>query len=146
VQPNSNGAVIAQITIHTDHVFWDKLKQEGTPLRMDYIAAWAAVDTSTTPLDIATLAAKPLATTFSDGTPLPDRAIYQNVPGGYTTDQSNPAQVTLDVNGVPAANIKGIADFMAFSGQSQTHLNADGLCYVVGQNASDPWYVPGVGP
>lgn len=147
VIPNSNGAMIAQVTIHTDHVFWDKLKQEGTPLRMDYIAAWAPADTTTTPLDLRTLADKPLATTFRDGTPLPDRAPHLvNPTGTFTSDQTDPGHVTLDLNGVPAANIKGIADFMAFSAQSQTHLNADGLCYVKGQNASDPFYVPNVAP
>jgi len=52
--------------------------------------------------------------------------------------------VSLDLNGVPAPNLPGIANFMAFSAQSQMHLNADGLCYVVGQEASDPYYVPGI--
>ena len=144
VQTNTNGAVVAQITLHVDHLFWDKLLQEGTPLRFDPIAAWAPADTSTAPLSLNTLATKPLATTFSDGTPLPDRAPVQNVPGGYTSDQTNPNQVTLDLNGVPSANIKGLANFMAFGAQSQMHLNADGLCFVTGQHASDPWFAPNV--
>ena len=147
VQPNTNGATVAQVTMHTDHVFWDKLKQEGTPLRMDYIAAWAGSDTATTPLDIGTLGDKPLATTFADGTPLPDRAPFLDNPAGkFTTDQTNPSQVTLDLDGVPAANISGLSAFMAFSAQSQTHLNANGLCYIVGQNASDPFYKPIITP
>ncbi|HUJ57694.1 MAG TPA: hypothetical protein VLX92_04365 [Kofleriaceae bacterium] len=147
VQPDTNGAVVAQVTIHTDHVFWDKLKQEGTPLRMDYIAAWAGADTNSTPLDLGTLGTKPLATTFSDGTPLPDRAPYLNNPTGtFTTDQTNPNQVTLDLNGVPSSDISGLSAFMAFSAQSQTHLNANGLCYIIGQNASDPFYQPMIAP
>jgi hypothetical protein len=147
VQPNTNGATTAQVTIHTDHVFWDKLKQEGTPLRMDYIAAWAGSDTNTTPLDLGSLADKPLATTFGDGTPLPDRAPYLTNPTGtFTSDQTNPSQVTLDLDGVPASNISGVSAFMAFSAQSQTHLNANGLCYIVGQNASDPFYDPMITP
>jgi hypothetical protein len=147
VQPNTNGATVAQVTIHTDHVFWDKLKQEGTPLRMDYIAAWAGSDTNTTPLDLGTLADKPLATTFADGSPLPDRAPYLNNPAGtFTSDQTNPSQVTLDLNGVTASDISGLSAFMAFSAQSQTHLNANGLCYIVGQNASDPFYMPNIAP
>ena len=86
---------------------------------------------------------KPLATTFGDGTPLPDRAPYLDNPTGtFTSDQTNPSQVTLDLNGVPASNISGLSAFMAFSAQSQTHLNANGLCYIVGQNASDPFYHP----
>jgi hypothetical protein len=147
VQPNTNGASIAQVTVHTDHAFWDKLKQEGTPLRMDYIAAWAGADSNTTPLDLGTLADKPLATTFGDGTPLPDRAPYLTNPAGmFTSDQTNPSQVTLDINGVPASDISGLSAFMAFSAQSQTHLNANGLCYIVGQNASDPFYQPTIAP
>jgi hypothetical protein len=147
IQVDSNGAVIAQVTIHTDHVFWDKLKLEGTPLRMDYIAVWAGSDTIATPLDLGMLGDKPIATTFADGTPLPDRAPYLNNPTGtFTSDQANPAQVTLNLNGVTASNIAGLSNFMAFSAQSQTHLNANGLCYIVGQNASDPFYMPDVGP
>jgi hypothetical protein len=147
VEPNTNGATVAQVTIHTDHVFWDKLKQEGTPLRMDHIAAWAGADTNTTPLDLGSLGTKPLATTFADGTPLPDRAPYLNNPAGtFTSDQANPDQVTLDLNGVTASNISGLSAFMAFSAQSQTHLNANGLCYIVGQNASDPFYTPVIAP
>jgi hypothetical protein len=111
---------------------------------MDPIAAWAPADTSTTPLSLNTLATKPLAVTFSDGTPLPDRAPYQNVSGGYTSDQSSAGQVVLNLNGVPSSNVAGLANFMAFSAQSQMHLNANGLCYVVGQNAADPWYAPNV--
>jgi hypothetical protein len=114
---------------------------------MDYIAAWAGSDTNTTPLDLGTLATKPLATTFADGTPLPDRAPYiTNPTGTFTSDQSNPSQVTLDVNGVSSSDISGLSAFMAFSAQSQTHLNANGLCYIVGQNASDPFYHPMIAP
>jgi hypothetical protein len=149
IQTDTNGAVFAQVTIHTDHVFWDILKHEGAPLRMDPLAAWAPADTSTTPFDIGTLATTPIdPVTFADGTPIPDRGLCQNVPAmGYTaTDQADPTAIALSLNGVPASNIKGLANFMAFSAQSQTHLNANGLCYLVGQNAPDPWYVPNVVP
>jgi hypothetical protein len=143
VQPTTNGAVIAQVTLHVDHAFWDVLKKEGTPLRFDPIAAWAPANTTpANPFDLRTLATKPLSATFSDGTPLPDRGPSQV--NGFVSDQSNPNQVTLDLNGVPAGNIPGIPAFMAFSSQSQMHLNANGLCYVVGQNASDPYYVPAI--
>ena len=143
VQPTSSGTVIAQVTLHVDHAFWDAVKIEGTPLRFDHIAAWAPANTTAAaPFDLRTIAVKSLATTFADGTPLPDRGPIQNVPGGYNSNQSNPNQVTLNLNGVPASNLPGIANFMAFSAQSQMHLNADGLCYIVGQQAADPYYSP----
>ena len=143
VQPTNNGAVIGQVTLHVDHAFWDLVKKEGALLRFDPIAAWApASTTAVNPFDIRALGSKPLAATFADGTPLPDRAPFQVT--AVPTDQTNPHQVSLDLNGVPAPNLPGIANFMAFSAQSQMHLNADGLCYVVGQEASDPYYVPGI--
>jgi hypothetical protein len=145
IQPNPSTASIAQITLHVDHVFWDKVLIEGTPLHFDPIAAWAPSTAGTTAVDLTPLLlGKPLATTFKDGTPLPDRAPYQNVPGGYTTDQANPSQYTLNLNGLPSVNAPDMINFMAFSAQSQMHLNANGLCYVVGQHAADPFYTPNI--
>jgi hypothetical protein len=94
---------------------------------------------------LSTILHHSLTETFGDGTtPLPDRGPYQNVPGGYTTDQSNPAQVVLNLAGVPSSNVPDIINFMAFSAQSQMHLNANGLCYVKGQNAADPFFNPNI--
>jgi len=149
IQPTASGNVVAQITLHVDHLFWDVIKQEGAPLRFDPVAAWAPQGTTAAnPFWINTIAGKPLATTFSDGTPLPDRGPNQTQLSGtpFTTDQSNPAQVTLGLNGVPSSDIAGMPAFMAFSSQSQMHLNANGLCYTVGQNASDPFYRPMISP
>jgi len=148
VQPNSNGAVIAQVTMHVDHVFWDILKEHtDVKLRFDPIAAWAPANTTAAnPFDLRTIATKPLLTTFSDKTPMPDRGPQQTTVGlGYTCGGTRPcAQVTPNLNGVPAGNIPGLANFMAFSAQSQMHMGADGLCYDVGQNAADPFFVPGI--
>jgi hypothetical protein len=144
IKPSPSGAAIAQITLHVDHVFWDEVLIEGTPLRFDHIAAWAGAGAASTPVDLTKILHRPLALTFSDGTPIPDRAIYQNVPGGYTTDQSNPSQVTLNLNGLPSGDAPDIINFMAFSAQSQMHLNANGICYVAGQHSADPFYSPGI--
>ncbi|HZL17228.1 MAG TPA: hypothetical protein VFG23_05745 [Polyangia bacterium] len=147
-------AAIAQVTMHVDHVFWDKLKQEGAALRFDPIAAFAPADTSTTPFDLNGFHAQHLLATFADGTPLPDRAPYQPNPSsnagaaGGDDPQSNPLQVTFNLNGVTAPDGAAFPDdlvqFMAFSAQSQMHLNAQGLCYIKGQDAQDPYYAPSV--
>ena len=147
-------AAIAQVTMHVDHVFWDKLKQEGAALRFDPIAAFAPQDTSTTAFSLNTFHSQHLLATFADGTPLPDRAPFQPNPspnaGANTPDdtQPNPLQVTLNLNGVTAPSGGAFPDdlvqFMAFSAQSQMHLNAQGLCYIKGQNAADPYYAPNV--
>jgi hypothetical protein len=147
-------ASVAQITMHVDHVFWDKLKQEGAALRFDPIAAFAPADTSTTPFSLNTFHAQHLLATFADGSPLPDRAPYQPNPSpnaaANTPDdvQPNPLQITFNLNGVTAPDGSAFPDdlvqFMAFSAQSQMHLNAQGLCYIKGQNPADPYYAPSV--
>jgi hypothetical protein len=149
-----DSAAVAQVTMHVDHVFWDKLKQEGAALRFDPIAAFAPADTTTTPFDLNTFHTQHLLTTFADGTPLPDRAPYEPNPSpnaaAVTSDdaQPNPLQVTLNLNGVTAPDGSAFPDdivqFMAFSAQSQMHLNAQGLCYIKGQNPADPYYAPHV--
>ncbi|HEX3902839.1 MAG TPA: hypothetical protein VH853_08300 [Polyangia bacterium] len=145
-------ASVAQMTMHVDHVFWDKLKQEGAALRFDPIAAFAPADTSTTPFSLNTFHSQHLLATFADGSPLPDRAPDQPNPspnaGANTPDdvQPNPLQVTFNLNGVTKPDGTAFPDdlvqFMAFSAQSQMHLNAQGLCYIKGQNPADPFYAP----
>jgi hypothetical protein len=146
IQPTSSGPVIAQATLHTDHLFWDILAEhDNVQLRFDTVAAWAtaANANAATPIDLRTLANKPLALTFADGTPMPDRGQFENT--SYQCGGTRPcAQVTMNLNGVPADRVPGLGNFMAFSAQSQMHLNSDGLCYDVGQHAADPYFTPGL--
>ena len=79
---------------------------------------------------------------------MPDRGPVQPTKDCYDSSfQPNPTQLTFHLSGsaglVPATVVKNLADFMAFSGQSQTHLNADGLVTTPG-DANDPFYVPGL--
>jgi hypothetical protein len=143
VETSPIGTVTAQITLHTDHVFWDKLRQEGANLRFDPIAAYAPLDGGTFFINDSP---QKLQATFSDGTKLPDRAPFQTNPSPNAGPIGNDGtgdgtQIVLNPNGTT-----GIPDalnaFMAFSAQSQSHLNAQGLCYIVGQNASDPYFSP----
>jgi hypothetical protein len=165
IQTNSDGQYIAQITLHQDHIFWDKLEFEGEPLRFDPIAAYAPANTTLqNPFWLNNLTQQKLATTFSDGTPLPDRGPCMQGPPGYTftSDQTAPPaigtcpaggctgcqlgnQVIMNTNGasIPSTSYP---DFQVFSVQSQTHLNAQGICYIIGQHSIDPFFVPNVQP
>ena len=149
VQTNPDGTYIAQITEHTDHIFWDKLRQEGANLRFDPLAAFAPTDGS---LFWINNTPQKIETTFGDAskTHLPDRAPYQLQPGcanatpanEYSNDGTGDGlQVVLNVNGTTGLT-DSLPVFMAFSAQSQSHLNAQGLCYVVGQHANDPYFSP----
>jgi hypothetical protein len=150
VQTNNNGTYVSQITIHVDHLFWDEILHEGTPLRFDAIATWAPQNTTdANPFFINDLSQQKLTTTFSDdaGTPIPDRgpAMTGNGLPPFTTDQPNPKQVIMNTNGYNSFP-NNYADFMVFSVQSQSHLNAQGLCWAVGQHSGDPFFVPNVQP
>jgi hypothetical protein len=149
VQTNPDGTYIAQITMHTDHTFWDKLRQEGANLRFDPVAAFAPTDGGTLWINDTP---QKIQTTFADGaSPLPDRAPYQaqtgcaNAPPLFTctsdSDDVGCSQVVLNLNGATGLT-NSLPVFMAFSARSQSHLNAQGLCYVVGQHANDPYFSP----
>jgi hypothetical protein len=146
ISTNNNGTYIAQLTIHTDHIFWDTLEVEGEPLRFDPIAAWAPAGTTlANPFFLNNWTDQKLATKFKDGTPIPDRGPFltgNNVT--FMTDQSG-NQVVMNTNGVTTVP-DSYPDFMVFSVQSQPHLNAQGLCYVKGQHAADPYFTPNVQP
>ena len=151
VQTNPSSMAIAQITMHSDHLFWDTLEVEGEPLRFDPIAAWAPTD-GVTVFDLNKgFTQQKLATVFQDGTPIPDRGPYQPNPNPtnagpqFQTDMGNGFQVVMNPNGVSTVNARDYRTFMMFSVQSQAHLNAQGLCYVVGQHPSDPYFAPVVG-
>jgi len=149
VKPSNAGMTLAQITANIDHVFWDTLILEGAPLRFDPIAAFAPLDTSAVSFDLNSFHSQGLATTFNDAarTPLPDRGPYTTGNGiPFATDQgNNGVQVILNTNGVTSVPDDAV-DFMAFTAQSQMHLNAQGLCWVVCQHPSDPYYIPDVKP
>jgi hypothetical protein len=137
------------------------LLHEGEPLRFDPIAAFAPADTTqNNPFWINNLTGQHLATTFADGTPLPDRGPYMQGPPGYSfvSDMTTPPAIGANCIGNPCSdevimsvNTDGpdipptdYPDFMEFSVQSQTHLNAQGICYIEGQHAADPYFNPNV--
>ncbi len=147
VETNPNGTYISQITLHTDHVFWDKLRQEGANLRFDPIAAFAPLDGGTFFINDGP---QKLQAIFSDGTRLPDRAPFQVNPSPNAGPIGNDGtgdgtQIILNRNGTTGLS-DALSAFMAFSAQSQSHLNAQGLCDILGQNAGDPFFSPLIQP
>jgi len=77
VETNPSGTTIAQITMHTDHVFWDKLRQEGANLRFDPIAAYAPLDGGTFFINDSQ---QKIEATFSDGLKLPTGHRFSQTP------------------------------------------------------------------
>jgi hypothetical protein len=127
----ANQAVTAQVTIHTDHPFWESFKHDS-PAHFDPIAAQyvGATGTPTAVLeDLADVDTEGFTT--KTGSLLPFRSC--------TADYTPPSmgQLHFDTQGVainptgdPTKVLRGYADFMTYAQSTQGHMNSDGLCFV----------------
>jgi len=133
VQANENASTTIQLTLHTDHVFWDTLNVEGTPLHFDPIAAQASTYGAPSMPGVVTsddLANVDItAMTTRSGEPLPWRSVVPD----YTAPAG---QMTYAANGTSFAMVNGFASYLAYSAASGGHMNADGECEV--QNDFSP--------
>jgi hypothetical protein len=127
IQANANASTTVQITLHTDHAFWDTLNVEGTPLHFDPIAAQAS--TYGTPGSPGTVTTADLTNvdvtglTTRGGQPLPWRSVVPD----FTAP---PGQMTYDPNGTSFSAANSLAAYLAYSAASGGHMNADGECEV----------------
>jgi hypothetical protein len=116
-----------QITVHTDHLFWDTLDVEGTPLHFDHIASQARFDPATpgAPGVVTSddLAGVLLNTMYVRGT-------TTTLPSRTYVDDYAPTQGTFVPN-PGSSGITTLLDYLAYSQASGGHLNADGECEVV---------------
>lgn len=136
----------AQVTLHTDHPFWDAL-EEDAPLRFDAIAARKSVgaDAGVAPASV-TVSNADLANvdfealTDAQGVRLPRRfcgpaGANEPTTGGLSY---KPANVPVSPTG-GAAGLKDLSDFMAYNLSTFGHLNAgEGLCVAQRQYPSPP--------
>lgn len=112
---------IAQVTIHTDHPFWDSVLHDA-PLHFDQFAARAANDGTVTLEDTKGVD----FTAFTDraGNPLkwryciePPTDVHPKFTGLMSFD---PQSVKMD--------LRDYYDFATYDQSTQGHLNSDGLC------------------
>ena len=127
IQANSTKSTTVQITIHTDHGFWDALNVEGTPLHFDPIAANALGYGS--PDQASSVSIDDLVDvditgfTTRAGDPLPWRSLV--------SDYDAPAgQMKYDPNGTSFKKVNSFAAYLAYSAASGGHMNADGECEI----------------
>ncbi|MBS2012874.1 MAG: hypothetical protein JST00_08310 [Deltaproteobacteria bacterium] len=128
LQASADKVTTAQITIHTDHAFWNKLNVEGTPLHFDPIAARASTygnaDAGAGTVTIEDLASVDI-TGFQTkaNEPLPRRSLVPD----YTAPAG---QLAFDANGTTFAAANSFASYLGYSAMSGGHMNADGECVV----------------
>lgn len=127
IQLLPNATTVAQITIHTDHLFWPTTAHENLPL-FDQFASNAKASAnsdgvySLTLDDLATVPVPSL--TDARGKPIPWRSC---VSSALYVLPSQPPSMTFDSGSQGFSNLR---DFVSFNARTMSHLNADGLCYV----------------
>jgi len=144
IQVQANTTVIAQVTVHTDHPFWESFVHDS-PAHFDQLAALATKDASGN-YNVTMQATLGVDYThFKFGSSdLPWRACVPVGPGQYNFPTQNPYMGFLSGNiphnpaGDPTTSIRDYNDYMYYNQSTQGHLNSDGLCFVQRHYPSPP--------
>lgn len=137
IKPNQ--AATAQLTLHTDHPFWEGVEHDSPP-HFDPIAARYVGATETPTATLEELAGiDPTAFKDKDGTPL----LWRSCTGDYQVPDAgavhfDTAGIPVSLTGDPTESIRDYADFMTYNQSTQGHLNSDGLCFVKRNYPSPP--------
>ena len=132
---DANASVIAQVTFHTDHPFWDSVLHDS-PAHFDQFAARVVGQNGGVP------------TVTLDDTKGVDYTAYEDAANNavswrYCSDPPTDVHPKLvgpmafDAKNVPHASgmdaktgLRDYYDFATYNQSTQGHLNADGLCFV----------------
>src|SRR5205823_3910874 len=126
VQIKTNTTTIAQVTVHTDHPFWESFTHDS-PAHFDQLAAVATQDSSGHYRVTLDQAAGVNYTAFKLGAqPLPWRSCL----GSYTPPNTNAQMgfdsLTIPFNpaGDPSMVMRDYRDYMTYNQSTQGHLNS----------------------
>ncbi len=131
VQPKPGTFVVAQVTIHTDHPFWETAVHDS-PAHFDPIAArFVGLDAGTPMATLDDVVGVDF-TAFKDkaGVDLPWRSCVATYTAKAGTMSFDPLNVPVNPSAQPAAALRDYRDFMTYNQSTQGHLNSDGLCFV----------------
>ena len=133
-----NAAVIGQVTIHTDHPFWESTVHDS-PAHFDQFAAQVTGMTGTPTVTMQDVVGVDyLAFKDKQGNVLPWRSClplsmypmggYEAPSGQMHFDAQNIAKIAATAD--PTTGFRDYADFATYNQSTQGHLNSDGLCFV----------------
>ncbi len=139
-----NESVIGQITIHTDHPFWDSVLHDS-PTHFDQFAALVAgqADGGTPAVTVEMTKGVDL-TAYTDalGAKLnwryciaPDTSVHPQLTGPMSFDRQS---LPLAVGGDPSTGLRDYYDYTTYDQSTQGHLNSNGLCFVKRNYPSPP--------
>ncbi len=143
----ANRFAVGEVTIHTDHPFWEST-QHDTPARFDPFAArlaGVAADGGVPTVHFEDVRGVDyLGITDRQDNDLPWRTCdpaYQNPNGGSRVGPMHfdPVRVPHCTNGDPSTGLCDLYDFSKYNQSTQGHWNgADGLCFVQRHYPSPP--------
>jgi hypothetical protein len=140
VQVKDNSTVIAQVTVHTDHPFWESVIHDS-PAHFDPLAALAKQDDNGKyQVSVEETVGVNYTGFESSGEPLPWRWCVDS----YEPPNSDPQMgfdsrsIPYDPAGDPSETLRDFADYLTYNQSTQGHLNSDGLCFVKRAYASPP--------
>jgi hypothetical protein len=135
----ANKTAIAQVTIHTDHPFWEGVVHDS-PAHFDQIAA-QYVGTPNPTANLEDMRGVDFSA-FKDaqGNNVP----WRNCVGTSYTPPDTGAMhfdakgVATDPSDATGTKLRDYADYMTYNQSTQGHLNSDGLCSVKRNYTSPP--------
>jgi len=140
----ANQSVIGQVTMHTDHPFWDSVLHES-PAHFDQYAARLAgqadAGTPTVTLDMEqgvdyTAVKDALGSTLQWRYCIdPPTDVHPKFTGVMSFD---PQSVPHATGSDPSTGLRDYFDFSTYNQSTQGHLNSDGLCFVKRNYPSPP--------
>jgi hypothetical protein len=134
----TNASVIGQVTMHTDHPFWDSVLHDS-PAHFDQFAARVVgqgVDGGPAPMATLEQTKGVDYTAYADalGNKLnwrycvePPSDVHPKFTGPMAFD---PQSVPHATGGDPASGLRDYYDYSTYDQSTQGHLNSDGLCFV----------------
>ncbi|HVW28800.1 MAG TPA: hypothetical protein VHC69_25720 [Polyangiaceae bacterium] len=137
----SSTSVIAQVTVHTDHPFWDSVIHDS-PVHFDQFAARVVGQDAGTPIVTLEQTKGVDYTAYTDdlGNALdwrycvdPPTDAHPQFVGAMRFD---PGPVPHATSNDASTGLRDYFDFSTYDQSTQGHLNADGLCYVQRRYAS----------
>lgn len=133
VQVKSGETTYVQLTLHTDHVFWNTVDHEAAAPTFDQMAALSKGGI----LSLDDLAGVDF-TAFRGptGAPLPWRSCIPEVAVKDGERRFDPGSVSVDPTGTPERALRDYRDFVTYVTSTAGHMNADGLCAIDRQYAS----------
>jgi hypothetical protein len=138
----TSGSIIGQVTIHTDHPFWDSVLHDS-PAHFDQFAARLAGQADAgNPVVMLDMTKGVDFTAYTDALGhvlpwryciAPDTTVHPQFTGTMSFDHQS-----VPIGTDPTKGLRDYYDFSTYNQSTQGHLNSNGLCFVARNYPAPP--------